>query len=390
MSDQTSACIEFVRSLDFSSKDIVTIGCPKCEEELGIEIESLSPYSIYFDSRRSEVEDFLQSHHPGHGKLFLRKDDEEWTIPLEEKKEPPEPQAIEPTIETKTQEEPPSKTNPEPHEREGVDSDPDISEGDPFEDETWIKLYRKFIKNPIFKDSPSVHLWVYLLLKANHKPNRFLFNKKEITVKRGQLISGRKQISKETGISEWKVRERLKALEGLGMTASKTTNKFRVITICNYNEYQDSISGEPPAKPPSKIVSKPPSTHHQPTTNKNVKNKELNKGRASQKPDADPRVSEFKNWWGEFLLQKKGVPYHFDHAKDGAIAKRLLSTFTLPDLKQYAQDFLDGDDQGERQGYTVGVFSQAVNRIAQKKAADPVEQIKRRERLKREREVRAS
>ena len=252
---------------------------------------------------------------------------------------------------------------PIPSKEEDTIPDADIFEGDPFEDETWIKLYRKFIKNPIFKDSPSVHLWVYLLLKANHKSNRFLFNKKEITAKRGQLITGLNKISKDTGISEWRVRDRLKAFDDLSMTSTKTTNKFRIITICNYREHQDSIFKKPQAKPQATegLISdpKPQSNHNQTSTNKNVRIKELKNGRrASKKPDADPRVREFLDFWGETHTQRKGVPYFFNFSKDGALTKRLLSTYDFQDLKQYVLAFLNGDEQGERLGFTIGVFSQ--------------------------------
>lgn len=132
-------------------------------------------------------------------------------------------------------------------------------------------------KNPIYKDSIAVHLFVHLLLTANHKPNRFIFNGKEIMVKRGQLVTGRKQISGETGISEWAVRMRLQLFEKLGMLTRKTTSKFSIITICNYKHYQESNYENSPGKPPTGdgclTTSRPPATHQQPTTNKNVINK---------------------------------------------------------------------------------------------------------------------
>jgi hypothetical protein len=256
--------------------------------------------------------------------------------------------------------------------------------------EGWIKLYRKIMDNPIFKDSEAYHLFSYLLLKANHKPNKFLFNKNEILVERGQLITGREQISRDTGISQWKVRSRLKLLENLHMITIKTTSKFSIITVCNYNRYQEVKVEEPPAKPPAKGEnsdltqggSKSPANHQQPTTNKKYK-KLLNNGRSKK---TDPRVSGFLNWWIETHLQKIGVSYFCNFAKDGEIAKKLLLTFDLPDLKQYAIEFLKGDDQGERLGFTIGVFSQAVNRIAQRNASDPIERIKREERLRMEKE----
>lgn len=144
-----------------------------------------------------------------------------------------------------------------------------------FEDETYIKVFRKLKKNPIYKDSESVHLCLHLLLSANYKPNKFLFNGKEVTVKRGQLITGRKQISAETGISESTVKRRLKLFEKLGILTIKSTNKFSIITLCNYKHYQDSNFENWPAirttVDGSQRPIKRPATDHQLTTIKEFK-----------------------------------------------------------------------------------------------------------------------
>jgi hypothetical protein len=115
---------------------------------------------------------------------------------------------------------------------------------DTIHDEGWVKLHRKILDNPIMKDSEALHLFSYLLLKANHKPNRFLFNQQEIGLDRGQLITGRAKISKDTGLSDRKVRTRLELLKNLGILTSKTTNRFSIITICNYDYYQNSKINE--------------------------------------------------------------------------------------------------------------------------------------------------
>jgi hypothetical protein len=95
---------------------------------------------------------------------------------------------------------------------------------------------------------------VYLLLKANHRANRFLFNKNEILIGRGQLLTGTRKIVKETGISRSKVRDRVKLLENLSIITQETTRQFSVITICNYNYYQGPEYKDPPNKPPTHLA----------------------------------------------------------------------------------------------------------------------------------------
>ncbi|MCP4493272.1 MAG: hypothetical protein GY820_39110 [Gammaproteobacteria bacterium] len=101
---------------------------------------------------------------------------------------------------------------------------------------SWIKIHRKLIEWEWFQDSKTVHLFLYLLMKANCKDGLWRGNK----IKRGQLITGRKSISKNTGISEQSIRTILKRLEKSQELTIKPTNKFSLITILNYNEYQES------------------------------------------------------------------------------------------------------------------------------------------------------
>ena len=68
--------------------------------------------------------------------------------------------------------------------------------------EGWIKLHRKFLEWEWFELSGMVKIFVYFLLKANHKSN----NWKGIKLERGQFITGRKKISTELGMSEQQVR----------------------------------------------------------------------------------------------------------------------------------------------------------------------------------------
>ena len=105
----------------------------------------------------------------------------------------------------------------------------------------FITLHRKIKDSAIWSDSQAVHLWVHLLLKANHADNSFILNGKLITVKRGQTITGRRRLCDETGIPESKIQRLLKLFETLRMIEQQANNKNRLISITNYHSYQ---SGE--------------------------------------------------------------------------------------------------------------------------------------------------
>ena len=104
----------------------------------------------------------------------------------------------------------------------------------------WIKLHRKVQQSAIWTDSCAVHLWVHLLLKANHEDNEVFMNSNIIEVKRGQLLTGRKKLSAETGINESKIQRLLKTFEKCHMIEQRTNNANRLISILNYDSYQVS------------------------------------------------------------------------------------------------------------------------------------------------------
>lgn len=115
----------------------------------------------------------------------------------------------------------------------------------------WIKLHRKLLSNPIMKRPSWAWLWVVLLLKANHNEKKMIWNDNIVIVKEGQFITGRKELSKETGIPETTIERILDFLETEHQIGQQKNNKFRLITIVNWKEYQTTrtsnrtTSGQP-------------------------------------------------------------------------------------------------------------------------------------------------
>lgn len=127
----------------------------------------------------------------------------------------------------------------------------------------WIKLHRKILENPIIQKPNYLALWVVLLLKANHKEKNFMWNGNIILVKEGQMITGRKELSKETSIPESTIEDILKYLERQHQIQQQKTTKYRIITIVNWIKHQDKNS---------KSNNNPTTKQQQSDTNKNVKN----------------------------------------------------------------------------------------------------------------------
>lgn len=128
----------------------------------------------------------------------------------------------------------------------------------------WVSLYRKTIDSSVFQNSTNWHVWSWCLLKANHKDRSFMFNGKDILVRRGQFITGReKALTEMPDLSAQRYRTALNYLKSTSRITTKSTNKFTIITVCKYDNYQNNNLQ-------SDQQNNQPVTNHQPTSNQPV------------------------------------------------------------------------------------------------------------------------
>ena len=105
----------------------------------------------------------------------------------------------------------------------------------------WISLHRKLLENPVVcKDNDHLAVWIYLLLNATHSGYDTMFEGVRITLNPGQLLTGRKSISSKLKVSESKVQRILKTFEIEQQIEQQTTPRNRLISILNWNQYQQS------------------------------------------------------------------------------------------------------------------------------------------------------
>lgn len=95
----------------------------------------------------------------------------------------------------------------------------------------------------------------------------FYLKDKRITLKKGQLLTGRKSISEKLKIDENKVQRILKILENEHQIEQQTSNQNRLITIVSWDKYQEDEQ-----QIEQQLNNKRTTTEQQVNTNKNVKN----------------------------------------------------------------------------------------------------------------------
>lgn len=104
----------------------------------------------------------------------------------------------------------------------------------------FIKLYRCVEDSFFWNDSEAVHLWITILLSANHKDREILLNGKKTVIKSGQFVCSRLKLSTKTGINESKIQRLLKLFESEQQIEQQMNSKNRIISICNWEKYQGS------------------------------------------------------------------------------------------------------------------------------------------------------
>jgi biotin operon repressor len=132
----------------------------------------------------------------------------------------------------------------------------------------WIKLHRRLLEWEWYNDHNTFRLYIHILLKANYETKGW----RGIVIERGQLVTSIPSLVKETGLSAQSVRTSLNRLKSTGELTDKVTNKFRLLTVVKYEEYQSEDY-----KLTDKVTDKPTgqqqATNRQLTATKEYKNK---------------------------------------------------------------------------------------------------------------------
>lgn len=146
----------------------------------------------------------------------------------------------------------------------------------------WIKLYRQIQESFIWcDDEPFCRrgAWIDLLLLVNHENKRVIFNGKFIEVKRGQRITSVRKLADRWGWSTKKTISFLNLLEDEKMIVRESDNKKTLLTIVNYDFYQDCGNTEETQKKHRRNAEETQKTHrlHTNKNDKNEKNEENEK-----------------------------------------------------------------------------------------------------------------
>jgi hypothetical protein len=136
----------------------------------------------------------------------------------------------------------------------------------------YVKLWRKSLVSSIWTNPKLWRVWTWCLLKASYCETTEMVGFQEVHLEPGQFIFGRITAAKETGLSEQEIRTAIDSMRKRQNLTIKSTNKYSIISIVNWMDYQDELT--------IRSTSQQPATNQQLTTNnkdnkvKNIKKEE--------------------------------------------------------------------------------------------------------------------
>ena len=131
----------------------------------------------------------------------------------------------------------------------------------------WVKHYRKKWDNGYHKDWLLWIMMDYFIDFANHEDKEiFIFGIGKVTIKRGQHLFGTRKLANFLGAPRHQIRTRLEVMKDSDFISIKSTHKYSIATVLNYDKYQSSSPTKAPTESPIKLP--------QSSTNKNDKKKE--------------------------------------------------------------------------------------------------------------------
>ena len=151
-------------------------------------------------------------------------------------------------------------------------------------DNTFIKLNRSIINFEWYLKPNTYRLFIHCLLKANWKDGKF----EGKTIKRGSFVTSLDKLSLELGLTTQQIRTSISHLKSTNNITSKSHSKYRIITVLNYNDYQDNNKQDN-----SQVTSNQQASNKQVTTIE--EKKELKNSNNKEKIYKKEIYGEFKN-----------------------------------------------------------------------------------------------
>lgn len=146
----------------------------------------------------------------------------------------------------------------------------------------FVRVYRSILKWEWYDDINTKTVFLHLILTANYEPKKW----HGITVGRGQRVYSSQKLAKELHMSRQETRTAIKHLISTGEITNRSTSEYSIITITNYELYQQSTS---------ELTNDQPTANQRPTNDQPQwkKDKESNKAKKGNRENIKEIFSDY-------------------------------------------------------------------------------------------------
>lgn len=109
----------------------------------------------------------------------------------------------------------------------------------------WIKIHRDLSQHWLSQDMEKLGRWIDLLLLANYEDNKVLIGEHLVPLKRGQMLISFSFLSKRWNCSKSTASKFIELLESDNMVERTTERRMTILSICNYDSYQQRDEQSP-------------------------------------------------------------------------------------------------------------------------------------------------
>lgn len=177
----------------------------------------------------------------------------------------------------------------------------------------WIALYRAIMEHWIWNTSSQrLKRWLFILFCVTWQEKVVGFGDKEISLKRGQMVTSVRRLMGLWGTNSTTVKSTLDAFEEHGMIELQREPNMTIITVVNYDKYQKTFSEINPDEFPPPLV--------QGWGQGWVQNKQYNN--IINNKDSSLLIAREKNFYEEFKKSDSSIEYAMRETeldKDGVL-----------------------------------------------------------------------
>ena len=230
-------------------------------------------------------------------------------------------------------------------------------------DTGWIKIHRELLEKSIWSCSTPEQktILITLLMMVNYEDREWEWKGKRYVCRAGQVVTSLDSICENAGIciSVQNVRTALARFEEYGFLTNESTNRNRLITICNWDKYQ-SIELETNKQ----LTDSQQAANKQLTSSQQAANKQLTSSQQllkNNKKDKNNKKEEeeyiYSLYPSKCPIQNRSLG---KSSKDKEKISKLLKDYSVEELERKIRYYLD---DCKKSGQYLKNFSTLLNNL---------------------------